>query len=57
MPTITVRNFREEVVDRLKARAMTHNRSLGAEDLQILSQTAGRQSSEELLTIADCIAP
>ena len=40
MANVTIRNLEDEVVERLKARAKTHNRSLEAELREILTTAA-----------------
>ena len=56
MATVTVRNLDDEVVENLKKKAATNNRSLEAELRDLLKQAAGRPSPEELLANADRIA-
>ena len=56
MATLTIRNLDDEVVDKLKARAKEHNRSLEAEVRQILADAAKPGATVDLLILADRIA-
>ncbi|NQV54627.1 MAG: hypothetical protein HQ503_02105 [Rhodospirillales bacterium] len=56
MPTLTVRNLDETVIERLKNRAKSSGRSLEAEVREILKQTAGRLSGTEALALVERIA-
>jgi plasmid stability protein len=56
MANLTIRNLDDEVVERLKARAKAHHRSLEAELREILSATVRRRTREEFLAVADRIA-
>ena len=49
MANVTIRNLDDGVVDRLKAQAKTHHRSLEAELREILSAVVRQTSREELL--------
>jgi antitoxin FitA len=54
MAQILIRNLDETVVERLKAKARTHGRSLQAEAKDILEQSA-RIDIAEARKLADCI--
>ena len=56
MATVTIRNLDEEVVEKLKARAKAHHRSLEAEVRALLSDAAERPSRGELRKLAERIA-
>ncbi len=56
MANLTIRNLDDEVVEKLKARAKAHHRSLEAELREILSATVGRRAREDFLARADRIA-
>jgi plasmid stability protein len=56
MASVTIRNLDDGVVEKLKARAKTHHRSLEAELREILSTVARRASTKELIAEADRIA-
>ncbi len=56
MASLTIRNLDDGVVEKLKARAKTHHRSLEAELREILSTVARRASTKELIAEADRIA-
>lgn len=57
MANLTIRNLDDEVVEKLKARAKAHHRSLEAELRVLLSDAAvGRQAREDFLALADRIA-
>ena len=56
MANLTIRNLDDEVVDKLKARARAHHRSLEAELREILTSAARRPGREEFLALADRIA-
>lgn len=57
MPTLTIRNVEEEIVDTLKQQAKAHNRSLEAELREILAAQVRRPwRGAELLARADRIA-
>lgn len=56
MANLTIRNLDDEVVDKLKARAKAHHRSLEAELREILTSAARRPGREEFLALADRIA-
>ncbi len=55
MANLTIRNLDDEVVEKLKARAKAHHRSLEAELRALLSEAAARPRREEFLRIADRI--
>jgi plasmid stability protein len=54
MAEILVRNLNPDIVDRLKARARQHGRSLQAEVQRILEEAAGRRM-EDARALADRI--
>jgi plasmid stability protein len=57
MANLTIRNVDDEVVERLKLQAKSHNRSLEAEIRQILQDRARRPwTGAELRELADKIA-
>lgn len=57
MANLTIRNVDDDVVEALKARAKTHNRSLEAEIRQILQDRVKRPwTGVELRELADRIA-
>lgn len=56
MASVTIRNLDDGVVEKLKAQAKTHHRSLEAELREILSTVARRASTKEWLAEADRIA-
>lgn len=56
MGRVTIRNLDDDVIVRLKARAKVNNRSLEAELRHILTQSAQRPSTTELLPEAHRIA-
>ncbi len=56
MANLTIRNLDDEVVEKLKARAKAHHRSLEAELRTLLSDAAARPSRDEFVKIADRIA-
>ncbi len=56
MANVTIRNLDDGVVERLKAQAKSHHRSLEAELREILSAAVRRASREELLAEAKRIA-
>mgnify|MGYP003389310635 CR=1 FL=1 len=56
MPTITVRNLDEAVIESLKNQAKHSGRSLEAEVREILKQSARRLSGPEALALVDRIA-
>ncbi len=57
MANLTIRNVDDDVVEALKARAKTHNRSLEAEIRQILQDRVKRPwTGAELRELADRIA-
>jgi plasmid stability protein len=49
MPDLLIRNVDPAVVDRLKARARRHRRSLQAEARELLEQAAGSEDLHHLL--------
>ncbi len=58
MPSITINNVPEELLQRLRARAQAHRRSLDAELLTILERAVsrrGRLSIEELRARIDAV--
>ncbi len=56
MANVTIRNLEDEVVERLKARAKTHNRSLEAELREILTTAARPARGADLRVLAERIA-
>jgi plasmid stability protein len=56
MPTLTIRNVDDEVVQRLKAQAKQHGRSLEAEAREILAQAAQKPTLSEFRERARRIA-
>ena len=56
MATLTIRNLDDTVVEKLKARAKTHHRSLEAELRTLLAEAASRPSPDELRKRAERIA-
>ena len=56
MATVTIRNLDDAAVDRLKAKAREHNRSLEAEIRALLMEAAARPSRKSFLELADRIA-
>ena len=56
MANVTIRNLEDEVVERLKARAKTHNRSLEAELREILTTAARPARGADLRALAERIA-
>lgn len=56
MATLTIRNLDDTVVEKLKARAKAHHRSLEAELRALLADAARRPSPEELRERAEHIA-
>jgi antitoxin FitA len=52
MPQLLIRNLEDETIQRLKARAKSHNRSLQGEVKLILEEIA-RQPDEQPLAIAE----
>jgi plasmid stability protein len=48
MPTLTVRNVAQATIDRLKAQAKAHERSLEAEIRRILDEIAQRPDTTEI---------
>lgn len=56
MATLTIRNLDSAVVERLKARARDHERSLEAEVRSLLVQAAARLSGHEARSLAERIA-
>jgi plasmid stability protein len=56
MPTLTIRNMDQEVVDRLKAQAQEHGRSLEAEVRDILTTASRRLTRKQFIELADRIA-
>ena len=55
MATLTIRNLDDAVVEKLKARAKAHHRSLEAELRVLLIETASRPSLEEFRKEAERI--
>jgi len=56
MANLTIRNVEDEIVDRLKDKAVRNGRSLEAELRDVLKQAANRKTREELLAEIDRIA-
>lgn len=56
MPTLTIRNLNLDVMQALKLRAKSNNRSLEAEARNLLERHARRPSTHELTALADEIA-
>jgi plasmid stability protein len=56
MPTLTIRNLDQEVVDRLKAKAKENGRSLEAEAREILQNEARQLTGREARELVDRIA-
>ncbi|MFQ6018914.1 MAG: Arc family DNA-binding protein [Kiloniellaceae bacterium] len=56
MANLTIRNLDDAVVEKLKARAKAHHRSLEAELRALLSEAASRPSREEFRKRAERIA-
>ncbi len=56
MATLTIRNLDETVVQALKLRAKSNNRSLEAEARTMLERHARLPSARELVALADDIA-
>lgn len=55
MPDVLVRNIDEETLDKLKARAAAHNRSLQAELKSLLEMYAGPDLEETKSRVNDII--
>ncbi len=55
MPTLTIRNLDDEVIERLKTKAKEHDRSLEAEIRALLTEAAARPSRKAFLELADRI--
>ncbi len=55
MANLTIRNLDNEVVEKLKAQAKTHHRSLEAELREIHTATVRRPTREDLLALANRI--
>lgn len=55
MANLTIRNLDDEVVEKLKAQAKAHHRSLEGEVREILSDAAKRPSREEFWKLAERI--
>ncbi|NQU70638.1 MAG: hypothetical protein HQ514_08805 [Rhodospirillales bacterium] len=55
MATVTIRNLDDAAVDRLKAKAKEHERSLEAEIRALLMEAAARPSRKAFLELADRI--
>ena len=56
MANLTIRNLDDEIVEILKQRAKSHNRSLEAEARQILTDTAKPRAKADLRSLAERIA-
>jgi plasmid stability protein len=56
MANVTIRNLDDAVVDKLKARAKAHNRSLEAELREILAAAAQPAAAVDLRALAERIA-
>lgn len=55
MPTLTIRNLTADVMQALKLRAKSNNRSLEAEARNLLERHARQPSRQELIEISDRI--
>lgn len=55
MPTLTIRNLTADVMQALKLRAKSNNRSLEAEARNLLARHARQPSYQELIEISDSI--
>ena len=56
MATLTIRNLDDHIVERLKAQAREHNRSLEAEVRTLLAEATERPSRKDFIALADRIA-
>jgi plasmid stability protein len=56
MASLTIRNLADDVVERLKARAETNNRSLEAELRDVMTNVARQGGAFDLRAVAERIA-